>query len=449
MMSNRSPKVSIGLPVYNGENFIGKAVDSILNQTFEDFELIISDNASSDETGAISQAYAAKDQRVRYYRNSENIGAAGNYRRVFELSSGKYFKWAAHDDVCQPTFLSECLKILELKPSVVLAYAQCICINVEGKTVRKVDPWPAEKIASTFPAERFKLLLGEQTWDDNPIWGLIRSDVLKKTPLLGNYNYHDLPLLAELSLHGNFYQIPDFLFLNRDHGQRSIRAYDYRQPYKAIVWYDPTQAGKLIFPHWRLFAEYMAAISRAPISWRDRTLCYLEMSKWLKNNRQGLWRDLIVATHYLPEIGARLAKFEEKRSKLRWSRQVEQVVTEIEAIIPPEETFILVDDNSLGNKAFGKWQTIPFLEHEGKFWGFPSDDNTAIQELERLHQSGAKFVVFAWPSFWWFEHYSQFCHHLRSTFHGVKNSDHCVVFDLQRELTITTAREESRRGKVK
>src|SRR3712207_6191103 len=116
-MNTQSPKVSIGLPVYNGEKFIREAIDSILNQTFEDFELIISDNASTDETAAICQTYAAQDRRVRYFRNLENIGAAGNHNRVFEAASGKYFKWAAHDDLCGPNFVAECVNVLDRDPS--------------------------------------------------------------------------------------------------------------------------------------------------------------------------------------------------------------------------------------------------------------------------------------------------------------------------------------------
>src|SRR5689334_17075101 len=99
---NSRPLLSIGLFVYNGERFIEKALDSILSQTFRDFELIISDNASTDHTGDICQAYAKRDDRIRYYRNQKNMGAGWNVRRVCELATGKYFKWAAADDMLEP-----------------------------------------------------------------------------------------------------------------------------------------------------------------------------------------------------------------------------------------------------------------------------------------------------------------------------------------------------------
>ena len=106
------PRVSIGIPVYNGGRFIKEAIDSILAQTFEDFELILSDNASTDETEEICKEYATLDRRIRYYRNEENLGAAKNYNRVFELSNGEYFKWASHDDLCAPEYLERCIAAL-------------------------------------------------------------------------------------------------------------------------------------------------------------------------------------------------------------------------------------------------------------------------------------------------------------------------------------------------
>ncbi len=118
------PRVSVGLPVYNGENFIKDALDSILAQTFEDFELIISDNASTDGTQQICRQYTSKDQRIRYIRNDGNIGASKNFNQVFELSSGEYFKWIAHDDLCAPEFLERCVEVLDQDPSIVLCFAR-------------------------------------------------------------------------------------------------------------------------------------------------------------------------------------------------------------------------------------------------------------------------------------------------------------------------------------
>ncbi len=240
-MNINCPKVSIGLPVYNGENFISEAIVSILSQSFENFELIISDNASTDRTETICRAYAAQDQRVQYFRNRENIGASGNYTQVFELASGEYFKWAAHDDVCKPDFLLRCVHILDQDPTVVLCYTRTITIDEQGNFGKK---WAARpEFSSPIPRRRFREVFAPT--ETFPIWGVIRADILRKTPLLGNYPAHDYPLLTELCLYGRFYEVPEFLFLVREHKQRSVRMYDFRNPHEAIVWYDPKMVGKI------------------------------------------------------------------------------------------------------------------------------------------------------------------------------------------------------------
>src|SRR5438309_7346789 len=116
--------VTIGLPVFNGEAFLGQAIDSILAQTYTDFELIISDNCSTDGTAVICQSYLRAHPQVRYVRQPVNVGAAENFNRLVALSSGKYFKWAAHDDVLAPRFLEECVRTLEEDAGVVLAWAR-------------------------------------------------------------------------------------------------------------------------------------------------------------------------------------------------------------------------------------------------------------------------------------------------------------------------------------
>src|SRR4051794_35048945 len=115
-MGIHKPQVSIGLPVFNGERYLASALDCLINQDFDDFELIISDNASTDATESICRDYAEKDKRIRYFRNEANIGATQNYNRVFELASGEYFKWASHDDECHPSLIRRCLETFAESP---------------------------------------------------------------------------------------------------------------------------------------------------------------------------------------------------------------------------------------------------------------------------------------------------------------------------------------------
>jgi hypothetical protein len=129
------PRVSIGLPVYNGERFLRDALDSLLSQSFEDFELLIADNASTDGTEEICRSYAAGDPRIRYIRNRVSYGAIANFNTVFRLTTGRYFKWAAYDDVCAPEFLARCVGVLDDDPSVVLACSRFAGIDEDGRRI--------------------------------------------------------------------------------------------------------------------------------------------------------------------------------------------------------------------------------------------------------------------------------------------------------------------------
>ena len=112
--TSRSPRLSIGIPVYNGESFLAQALDSLLAQTFHDFEIVISDNASTDRTPEICHAYVQRDPRVRYVRNPLNLGSVPNFNRVFEPSTAPLFKWAAHDDLHHETYLERCVRLLRV-----------------------------------------------------------------------------------------------------------------------------------------------------------------------------------------------------------------------------------------------------------------------------------------------------------------------------------------------
>src|SRR5215510_10355296 len=121
-MSESQCLLSVGLAVYNGEEFLDEAIRSILAQTLTNFELIISDNASTDRTSEICQKYVRIDPRIRYHRNEANIGGANNENQTFRMARGKYFRWAAHDDVLAPTLLARCVEVLEERPDAVLCY---------------------------------------------------------------------------------------------------------------------------------------------------------------------------------------------------------------------------------------------------------------------------------------------------------------------------------------
>ena len=210
------PKVSIGLPVYNGEKFVTGAIESLLKQSHSNIELLISDNFSTDGTASLCRAAAWRDSRVSFNQNLRNIGAAGNFCRVFESATGKYFMWAAHDDLWQPDFVSKCVAALEAFPSVVLCASDVRFIDQLGQPVSerglRVVGGKYNRL-NTFKRDlrrRVSELTRELNW--YAVYGVIRTEALKKTGLFtGNYG-SDVILLMELLLQGETLILPERLF---------------------------------------------------------------------------------------------------------------------------------------------------------------------------------------------------------------------------------------------
>lgn len=277
------PSISIGLPVFNGEHYLESALNSLLKQSFHDFELIISDNGSSDSTAAICQSYAAKDQRIRYSRSRSNLGAAWNFNNVFEKSRGKYFMWAAHDDLWSPDYLKRCFIELEANPEFVLCYSATRIIDSDNVMIKEFPANPG--LAAAKADKRFA-----SAWrypPHIPVFGLIRANVLRKTHLIGNYPSSDKTLVAELALFGPFCGIDDYLFYYRRHEQQSTGTnYSTRRSRRA--WFDPNKANSPSFPMLRLLTEYAKIIYRAPLELNERVGCFASLSRWIVRNRNNI-----------------------------------------------------------------------------------------------------------------------------------------------------------------
>jgi glycosyltransferase involved in cell wall biosynthesis len=225
------PKLSIGLPVYNAEAFLPQALDSLLQQTFEDFEIVVCDNASTDSTEQICRSYAGRDPRIRYFRNVTNLGAIANFNKTFELASAPLFKWAAHDDLHRNDYLENCIRLLDNDPAAVLAHSGTAFIGENGQefpfdtiTASYIDPKTGAHQKpdsptigdSPIPAARFWQVISRARWGSH-MFAVIRRDALQRTQLLPNFAGSDRAMLAELALLGRFRAVPERLFLKRFH----------------------------------------------------------------------------------------------------------------------------------------------------------------------------------------------------------------------------------------
>lgn len=267
-MNKKPPAVSIGMPVFNGENFLEETLQSIHDQTFEDFELIISDNASTDRTEAICYRWAASDPRVRYFRNDRNYGAAYNFNRTFELSRGEYFKWAAHDDLISPNFIECCVSVLERSPEAVVAYTPSVFIDENGRPIRyRKEEFRME---SPSPSRRFWQLVSHMG-HCIPVFGLIRASALTQTRLIGAFPHADRVTLLELSLLGQFREADSALFYLRQHSGKSQRANPTHE--SLLRWYGTSITGPLRHSFFRLTKEKLEAIRRSELGPLHKLVC--------------------------------------------------------------------------------------------------------------------------------------------------------------------------------
>jgi len=272
------PNLTIGLPVYNGENYLAESVEALLGQSYEDFELIISDNASTDSTADICRRYEKLDSRIRYVCQPRNLGSAVNHNYLVGEARGQLFKWASHDDLYARDLLKRCIAALEEYPQVVLAHSWSALIDSSGALTNVVD-YPVATAAPRAP-DRFCSMLFDGWGDDTG--GVIRTHVLRRTRLHGSYHLADRTITTELALHGPFYQVPEWLYFRRDHPQMAERAYPTVRSRCANL--DPRRADRLRHPAARLYAEYLwgyiAAIRSAPLQPAERLECYRYLARW-------------------------------------------------------------------------------------------------------------------------------------------------------------------------
>lgn len=270
-MDTRAPKVSIGLPVYNGEAFLEQALDSVLRQSFSDLELIISDNGSTDRTEEICRRYAARDPRISYHRQPENRGVSFNYRRAFELARGEYFQWLAHDDVLMPDFLQKCVAALDQDPGAVLCQSLIDLIDENGHRLTVYD----SGVYGSRPSTIFRHVVLKAHWCTE-LLGLIRSDALRKVSPYGQFHGADEIMIAELSMLGSFLRINELLFQNREHRGRFSASVTIAQH---ASWFGADK-NQVRFPLLRVYLKYFAAVRKHQKVRAERIRCYYILFLW-------------------------------------------------------------------------------------------------------------------------------------------------------------------------
>lgn len=214
-MDPAEPLVSVGLPVRNGEGYLGDAVRSVLDQDHGRLELVISDNASSDGTEEVCRQFARSDPRVRYHRQAQDIGLVPNFNAVLRLARGTYFKWMGDDDRLTPTYVSRCVEVLDDDPTLILVTTQQAHVAPDGAV--ESAGYDGSRLRSDSPVERFAewlRLLNESRLMLDPLYGTMRRAPVARLPrpiML----FEDEIFAARLALAGPFGHIGEVLSYRR------------------------------------------------------------------------------------------------------------------------------------------------------------------------------------------------------------------------------------------
>jgi glycosyltransferase involved in cell wall biosynthesis len=415
-MATSLPLISIVLPTFNGARYLREAIESCLHQTYPNWELILVDDASTDETPSIIAEYVARDSRVISLRNPVNRKLPGSLNAGFARARGELLTWTSDDNCYRSQALNQMAAFLETNPSVDLVYADFTVID--DRSMATGEGWVG-------PVEELPLR--------NSIGAcfLYRRTVYDR---LGGYD-EDLPLVEDwdywlrASASFRLARLREDLYLYRCH-KDSLTETQLERIRPAQERCLAKNLPRLTWLDRDLRASAYKNLVELAMKRRDRRAALSHVLGWVRSDpllvlRRGLRS---VASVLLPAPLQELTKPPQERT---WLHRLRRAANEIRGLVPAGATFILVDEGQCAGGELGaERHVLPFLERDGQYWGAPEDDATAIRELERLRRSGASCLVFAWPAFWWLEYYAEFHRYLRSNFCRVLADDLLVAFDL-------------------
>jgi glycosyltransferase involved in cell wall biosynthesis len=289
-----TPRVTIGLPLYNGQRFVAQTLDSLLAQDFKDFEIVVSDNASTDASVTVVERYVQRDSRVRLLRQSVNLGANGNFSAVVHEARGEYFKWSTCSDLCNPGFLSSCVDLLDTQSDAVLAAPRTFIFTDDPA---RAQPYPNDiEVRDAAPSARF-IRVNQTLKLNNAMNGLIRTHALRKLdPPIDHYIKADLVMISCLALQSAFHIAEGAHFFRRMDPQTATSLMSVEDDRKHHY---PVMSARALLPTWRLYLGWLRYIRQAPVAPAERHAAMryvLHMGRW---ERASFARDLLSAAGYL------------------------------------------------------------------------------------------------------------------------------------------------------
>jgi glycosyltransferase involved in cell wall biosynthesis len=420
-MSEPRPLISIVMPTYNGSRHLRQAIESCLNQSFANWELIIVDDASSDQAPQIIAEYVQQDERIRSFRNPSNRKLPASLNIGFSRARGSFFTWTSDDNAYQRTALAEMLAFLQSDPACEIVYASYALIDEAGAPIAATDQSPHA----------------------GPPQELAYRNCVGACFLYRRAVHDQLNGYAE-----DLFLVEDYDFWLRASTRFRLKwlekdLYLYRWHEHSLT---STQPQRVRMAREKCLSRNLPRMAWVPAHVRAKTYQGLVLSAMERQDRRSAWLHLLRAVQSDPAGMSRWAlrclpyllcpvpvyRLIKERDGWQWIHRSHLARHELQVRIPTGSSFILVDEAQLGAEFLPGRRAIPFLEKNGQFWGPPPDDQTGVRELERLRQAGAAFIAFAWPAFWWLDHYRELSRYLRERFRCLADNERLVVFDLRR-----------------
>ena len=393
------PKVNIAIPTFNRSDLLRLSLDSALSQDHPDFRVTILDNASTDDTEAVVRSYS--DDRISYLKNETNIGQFRNWNRLLEFNESPYLMILQDDDIIHASFLTESIEALESNPTAAFSFTDVSEIDASGNVIS--DQNQSENFPEG-PISGFEYLCRIVAGENLVIHV---SSVLMRASALKSVGPFDTPhsrTSIDFNLYFRLAARFDLLFIGENLAQ--IRRHEGAYHRHAEADTRPLA----------MLGERMDAAASLLISSRANDAGF---RRWLAERLLHLsLQRSEMTSQLLPDLNL---TEDEKRTISG---------EEILNLVPRDNSVVVVDDGHFGPDIVADRRVLPFLEHDGMYWGPPADDELAVRELERMRSEGAGYVIFLWPAFWWYDYYHGLRDHLCTKYGCVLSNSRMIAFDL-------------------